>query len=141
YGDALSPDGKWVLAHTGAKLAILPTGTGESRELKIPGNFDIGTAAWFPDSKRVVIGGAIPEHGYQLWVIDTLDETSKAITPENIWGGTVRPLAVSPNANYVAGMTAQQTIALYDVNGTAPPVPVTAAEKGEVPITFTSDAA
>jgi len=141
YGDAISPDGHWVLAHSGPKLAILPTGTGEPREMKINGNFDIGAAQWFPDSKRVVVGGAVPNHGYQLWVIDTLDETSKAITPENIWGGTIRPLAVSADARLVAGMTAQQTIALYDVNGSAPPVAVTAAEKGEVPITFSSDGA
>src|SRR5947207_2600272 len=72
YGDAISPDGHWVLAHNGAKLVVLPTGTGEARELKINGNFDIG-AQWFPDSKRVVVGGAVPGKGYQLWVIDTLE--------------------------------------------------------------------
>ena len=141
FGDALSPDGRWVLAHSGSKLAILPTGTGESRELKINGNFDVGAAQWFPDSKRVVVGGAVPDHGYQLWVIDTLDETSNAITPENIWEGTIRPLAVSPDSRIVAGMTAQQTIALYDVKGAAPPVAVSAAQPGEVPITFSADGA
>jgi serine/threonine protein kinase/Tol biopolymer transport system component len=140
YGDALSPDGNWVLAHSGAKLVVLPTGAGESRELKIEGNFDIG-AQWFPDSKRVVIGGAVKSKGYQLWVIDTLDETSTAISPENIWGGTIRPFAVSPDGKLVAGMTAQETIALYDVAGTAAPVPVAGVEKGEVPITFTPDGA
>jgi serine/threonine protein kinase/Tol biopolymer transport system component len=141
YGDAISPDGHWVLAHSGpSKLVVLPTGTGEPRELKINGNFDIG-AQWFPDSKRVVVGGAVPDHGYQLWIIDTLEEKSNAITPENIWGGTIRPFAVSPDSRLVAGMTGQQTIALYDTTGTAPATPVNGAEKGEVPITFSPDAA
>jgi serine/threonine protein kinase len=140
YGDAISPDQHWVLAHSGAKLAVLPTGTGEPRELKLNGNFDLG-AQWFPDSRRVIAGGAIPDHGYQLWVIDTLDETAKAITPENIWESTIRPFAVSPDSRLVAGMTAQQTIALYDANGTAPATPVNAAEKGEVPISFSPDGA
>ena len=141
YGDALSPDGHWVLAHAGPKLVVLPTGTGEPRELKINGNFDIGVAQWFPDSKRVVVGGAVPGHGYQLWVIDTLDETSKAITPENIWEGTIRPLAVSPDSRFVAGMTQQQTIALYEVAGAAAPTAVNGTQAGEVPIAFSSDGA
>jgi serine/threonine protein kinase len=142
YGDALSPDGHWVLAHSGPKkkLAVLPTGTGEPRELKVSGTFDLG-AQWFPDSRRVIAAGMVPEHGYHLWVIDTLDETAKAITPENIWGSTIRPFAVSPDGRLVAGMTAQQTIALYDANGAAPAIPVNAAEKGEVPITFSPDGA
>ena len=33
-GDALSPDGKWALGRHGAKLVLVPTGTGEHRELK-----------------------------------------------------------------------------------------------------------
>jgi WD40 repeat protein len=140
YGDAISPDGHWVLAHSGKKLAILPTGTGEPRELKISGSFDLG-AQWFPDSRRIIAGGAVPDHAYQLWVIDTLDETAKPITPENIWGSTIRPFAVSPDGRLVAGMTAQQTIALYDANGAAPATPVNAAEKGEVPIVFSPDGA
>ena len=52
FGDALSPDGKWVLCHIGPKLVVVPTGSGEPRELKIDGAFDSG-AAWLPDSRRV----------------------------------------------------------------------------------------
>lgn len=101
YGDALSPDGKWILAHNGAKLMLLPTGSGESRELKLIGNFDFG-ADWLPDSKRVVIGGALPKSNYRLILLDTLDETVKPLSPENIWANTLRPFTVSPNGRYVA---------------------------------------
>jgi serine/threonine protein kinase/Tol biopolymer transport system component len=138
YGDALSPDGRWVLAHSGSKLVLLQTGAGESRELKIKGAFDNG-AAWFPDSRRVVVAGAIPDHGYQLWVIDTLDETSKPVSPENIWGESIRPFAVSPDGRFVAGMSQQQTIMLYPAEGSGAPIAVQGVQRGEVPIQWTPD--
>ncbi|MEA2240421.1 MAG: eukaryotic-like serine/threonine-protein kinase [Thermoanaerobaculia bacterium] len=140
YGDALSPDGKYVLGHNGAKLVVVPTGSGEARELKTEGAFDLG-AAWLPDGRRVVIAGALPKKGYQLHVIDTLDETAKPISPENIWGDAYRPFAVSPDGRYVAGMTKQQTIALYPVDANAEPSIVPAIEPGEVPITWSADGA
>jgi serine/threonine protein kinase/Tol biopolymer transport system component len=140
YGDALSPDGKYVLGHNGAKLVVVPTGSGEARELKTDGAFDLG-AAWLPDGRRVVVAGALPKKGYQLHVIDTLDETVKPISPEGIWGDAYRPFAVSPDGHYVAGMTKQETIALYPVDATAEPSIVPAIEPGEVPITWSADGA
>jgi len=138
YGDGLSPDGKYALTHIGAKLVLLPTAAGEPRELKVAGNFDLG-AAWFPDNHRVAIGGALPGKGYQLHVVDTLDETVTPISPENIWSNSVRPFAVSPDGRTVAGMTREETIALYPVSGSGSPVPVNVAQKGEVPIAFSAD--
>jgi len=139
-GDALSPDGKYVLAHNGAKLAVVPTGSGEARDLKLEGNFDLG-AVWMPDSRRVVVAGAMPKTGYQLLVIDTLDENIKPVSPEGIWGDAYRPFAVSPDGRYVAGMTGQRTIAIYTVDGSAPPINVAGAEPGEIPVQWSSDAA
>jgi len=137
-GDGLSPDGRWVLCHNGGKLVLLPTGTGEARELKVGGPFDYG-AAWLPDSRRVVIGGNVDGKGYQLHLVDTLDETSKAITTDSVIGDAYRAFAISPDGRFVAGITAQQTMALYSIDGSAPTAPVAAAEKGEVPITFSAD--
>jgi dipeptidyl aminopeptidase/acylaminoacyl peptidase len=138
-GDALSPDGKWVLAHQGATLAIVPTGTGEPRELNVEGSFESG-AAWLPDSRRVIVGGATGKGAYRLYLIDTLDETAKAISPENIWSGGVRSFAVSPDARFVAGMNAGETIVLYPLDGTAA-MPVQGVEKGEIPIQWSADGA
>ncbi len=140
YGDAISPDGKYVLGHNGARLVVVPTGSGEARDLKTDGAFDLG-AVWLPDGRRVVVAGALPKKGYQLYVIDTLDESVKPISPENIWGDAYRPFAVSPDGHYVAGMTKQQTIALYPVDATAEPAIVPAIEPGEVPIAWSSDGA
>jgi hypothetical protein len=137
--DALSPDGKWVLAHHGAKLMLFPTGTGEPRELKLNGTFDAG-AAWMPDSRRAVAGGVVGQQGFRLHIIDTLDETTAPLTPENIWGGTARAFAVSPDGRFVAGMSADETIVIYPVDGSEA-VPLAAAEKGEVPIQWSADGA
>jgi serine/threonine protein kinase len=136
-GDALSPDGKWVLIHQGSKLVLVPTGTGEARELKIAGEFDTG-AAFFPDSRRVVVAGVIGNSGYRLHVIDTLDETAKPVSPPNIWSAGWRAFAVSPDGRFVAGMTPEETIMIYPVDGTAG-IPLPSAVKGEIPIEWSSD--
>ena len=137
YGDALSPDGKLVLCHAGSKLVLLPTGSGESRELKVDGAFDLG-AAWLPDSRRVVVGGSVGGRGYQLHLIDTLDETSKPISPEDIFGEAYRPFAVSADGRFVAGMTREESVAMYPLEG-GDAVPVPGAEKGEIPIQWSPD--
>lgn len=137
YGDALSPDGKLALCHVGPKLVLLPTGTGEPRDLKVAGAFDLG-AAWLPDSRRVVVSGAVKGHGYQLHLIDTLDETIKPISPEDIFGEPIRAFAVSADGRLVAGMTKEQTISMYPVEG-GDPTPVAGVEKGEIPIQWSPD--
>lgn len=136
-GDGLSPDGKWVLCHQGQKLVIIPTGSGQARELKVEGAFDHG-AVWLTDSRRAVVSGATGKGGYRLFVLDTLDETVKPISPENIWSGGMRAFAVSPDNRRVAGMTADRTIALYSLDGTAP-TPLPGAQRAEIPIEWSAD--
>jgi WD40 repeat protein len=139
YGDALSPDRKLVLCHIGSKLAVLPTGSGEPRELKIEGAFDRG-AVWLPDNRHVILAGALKDQGYALHLLDTLDETEKAISPENIFGEAYRPFALSPDGRTVAGMTKDETIALYPIES-GNPVTVSGTQKGEVPIQWSADGA
>ncbi|HYS52553.1 MAG TPA: protein kinase [Thermoanaerobaculia bacterium] len=139
YGDALSPNGKLVLGHVGSKLVVLPTGSGEARELKIEGAFDTG-AVWLPDSRHVILAGALKDKGYALHLLDTLDESESPISPENIFGEAYRPFALSPDGRMVAGMTKDETIALYPISGGAS-VAVSGTEKGEVPIQWSADGA
>ena len=135
--DGLSPDTKWVLAHQAGKAVLLPTGMGEPRELKLNGQFENG-AAWMPDSRRAVLAGTVGKEGFRLHVVDTLDEKTTAISPEGIFSGGTREFAVSPDGRVVAGMSKDQMIVLYPVDGSAA-TPVPSAEKGEVPITWSAD--
>ncbi|HUP49845.1 MAG TPA: serine/threonine-protein kinase [Thermoanaerobaculia bacterium] len=138
YGAALSPDGKHVLCHVGGKLVVLPTGAGQQRELKVAGSFDLG-AVWLPDSRRAVVGGAQPKGEYRLLLIDTELETVRPLSAENIWGGAVRPFAVSPDGRRVAGMNRAETIVLYPTDGSLRSTPVRGARKGEIPIQWSAD--
>ena len=138
-GDALSPDGKWALVHQGSKLVLVPTGPGDARELKIDGVFEPG-AAWLPDSRRVIVGGAVDKGAYRLHVIDTLDESIKPVSSENIFSGGSRAFVVSPDGRFVAGMTSEETVALHPVDGSAA-TPVSGVEKGEIPIQWSADGA
>ena len=140
FGDALSPDGTKVLTHNGSRLVLLPTGAGETRELKIKGSFELG-AAWLPDSRRVVVAGADPNGGtYRLWLIDTDSDDMMPISPERIaGGGTMRPFAVSPDGRQVAGMTNEGLVAIYPTDGSMRAKLVTGAHRGEIPIQWSSD--
>ena len=138
YGDALSPDGTKVLAHSGQKLVVLPTGAGEQRTLEVEGSFDLG-AVWLADSRRVIVGGAQPKGAYRLLVIDTVNDIVKPISPENIWGAATRPFAVSPDGRFVAGMSEDEIITLYPTDGTLRSTKPPGVRKGEVPIQWSAD--
>jgi hypothetical protein len=86
----------------------------------------------------VILAGALKEKGYALHLLDTLDETEKTISPENIFGEAYRPFAVSPDGHIVAGMTKDETIALYPIES-GNTVRVSGSEKGEVPIQWSAD--
>src|SRR5262249_25407958 len=57
---ALSPDRKWVISKLpkpGAPLVLLPTGTGEPKEIDSRGLDVLGGASWFLDDKRLLLVG------------------------------------------------------------------------------------
>ena len=138
YGDALSPDGEKVLSHVGGKLVVLPTGPGEQREVNVKGSFELG-AVWLPDSRRAVIAGADPSGSYRLWLLDTNSDDLTPLTPERIWGAAVRPFAVSPDGREVAGMTRDEMIAIYPMDGTQRARAIRGVHKGEIPIQWSAD--
>ncbi|HVT44869.1 MAG TPA: protein kinase [Thermoanaerobaculia bacterium] len=138
YGDALSPDGKWVLSHSpkGA-LLLLPTRAGEPRHVPSKAAFALG-AVFLPDGKTVVIGGAEKGQSYALQLLDLETGSIRAITPEGIWSDPFRPFALSPDGRFVAGMSAERRLTLYPLADGAP-IAVPAAEPEEIPIQWTVD--
>lgn len=137
FADALSPDGKWALAHSGGKLVLLPTGSGEVREIKTTGAFDPG-AEFFPDGNHVLVAGAEKGGAYALHTLDVTTGNLKRISPEGIWGDAPRPFAISPDGRVVAGMTGDKRIALYPVDGGKPTL-LAVTRPEEVPIQWSAD--
>ena len=118
---ALSPDGKWVLvmADPGVgklkSLALLPTGSGQTRALKSPGFTDVGWAAFSPDGKKIVFSAQAPGHESRLYLQEIPEGVPQPISPEG-----VRLLAwsspVSPDGRFVVGRSKGQD-SLYPLGG------------------------
>jgi Tol biopolymer transport system component len=116
---ALSPDGKWALAHLRytkpQQIVLLPTGAGESRVLVSDATnyFEIGS--WFSDSKRVLLRAREPGRGSRCY-------------EQSIEGGDPRPLLqeglsgrlISPDGKSIIASARQQKRAIYPLDGGAP---------------------
>ena len=139
---ALSPDGKWVISRlprAGAPIVLLPTGTGEPREIASAGlSISLGGpwwSAWLPDGKRLLVTAR--ESGDQLnrHFIQSLDGGKPhPISPQGVGGA----LAVSPDGNFVAAAGPDGKISLYPVNG-GEPRPVPGAVDGDLPLQWSAD--
>ena len=95
---AISPDTKWAVARPakGGPLNLIPTGTGESRQL----THDAVTyeqARFLPDGKHLIAWGIETGHGGRDYLIDVSNGESKPVTPEGVSG-----VIVSPDSKNVA---------------------------------------
>jgi len=91
YGAALSPDGRWVLALSGGRLVLWPTGPGDMVPLPKGNVVRIIDGGWLRDSRHIVFTG------------ETADGTSRGHVQE-IPAGLPRPIA--PDHVILAGKAA-----------------------------------
>jgi eukaryotic-like serine/threonine-protein kinase len=135
---AISPDGKWVLALTHVEpqqMFLLPTKAGESRTISNDTINHIG-AIFSPDGKKIIFSGTeAGAHGPRIYVEDIEHGTPKAIAPEG--AGDVF-LTVTSDGKYVAGLTSDGGHALYSIEGGEPRV-LTGIEPGEAIDQFSGD--
>ena len=112
-GQAISPDGKWVITHSakGGPLNVVPTGAGETRQLTHD-NITYDGVRYLPDGKQVVAVGIEPGHGVRNYLIDVNTGNSKPITPEGIAGALV-----SPDGKSLAVDTADGRHAIWPLDG------------------------
>jgi WD40 repeat protein len=138
-GEAISPDGKWVLAlvpTSPPQLSLLPTGAGEPRMLSRD-SIDYQRAWWFPDGKRILVAGSEPGHSSRLYVRNLEGGKLEPVTPENIEVSIAEDI-LSPDGKWIAVSEAGQNARLYPVEG-GEPRPISGIAEGDVPIQWTPD--
>lgn len=114
----LSPDGKWAIDEIGhpAKLMLLPTGAGQSRQLTDDNN-DHFSAGWLPDNKTIFFAASEigkPPRSYLL-DLDSPDASPRPITPE----GIIAVLAM-PDNKFLFATDGKRGRWLIPVGGGAP---------------------
>ena len=68
---SLSPDAKWALSIMpvpNSPCLMLPTGTGDRKEIRLAGISPEQAAAWLPDGRSILFAGSEPGRGLRLWV-------------------------------------------------------------------------
>jgi dipeptidyl aminopeptidase/acylaminoacyl peptidase len=139
---ALSPDAKWALSTpqaAPARLTLLPTGPGASREIRT-GRFDaILRAAYLPGGERLVLAANEPGRAVRLYVQPADGGPPRAITPEGVgvdW-------AISPDGQSVAVLDERGTLRAYPIEGiggaSSASAAIPGAAPGDSPLRFSPD--
>jgi eukaryotic-like serine/threonine-protein kinase len=117
---SLSPDGRWVLALPSQRsqsdhLVLTPTGAGERRELRDGSRLGLfSNAAWFPDSKRIVVARGEEGHEARLFVWDIeMTAPPRPFSPEGYFSAAM----VSPDSRSVAVLLAGSGLVVYPIDG------------------------
>ena len=137
---ALSPDGKWALSMLPAAnspFLLLPTGTGERKQIAAEGVGAEQAATWFPDSRSFLFAGREGEHGLRVYSQSIEGGKPRAITPEGIIAA-LPGFTVSSDGSRLAAVGPDHKITIFPVGG-GPGRPVPGALEGEYPLRFTSD--
>jgi eukaryotic-like serine/threonine-protein kinase len=137
---ALSPDGKWalsILPVPNSPFRLLPTGTGEHRELALSGISPEQAATWFSDSRRILYAGSEPGHGLRLYLQEIDGGKPRAVTPEGITAA-LPGFAISPDGKLVAAVGPELKGTLYPVDGGVER-PIGSLQPGEFPLRFSAD--
>ncbi len=91
-----SPDGKWLTGYTTPdaitrQFVLLPTGTGEEKEVAVPGlsNQKGVIVGWLPGEQNYLVMGALAgskKKGWQIFAWDAGKGTLRAVSPEGMSG-------------------------------------------------------
>ena len=85
YAQALSPDGKWVLAActtTPQQLYLVPVGAGDSRQLTNDNINHAWIAFWTADSKAIIFNGSEQGHPPRAFRMDANGGPAHPVTAE-----------------------------------------------------------
>jgi len=137
---ALSPDGRWALSMLPAAnspFTLLPTGTGERKEIPTVGVSAEQAATWLPDSKGFLFAGREGQHGARIYSQSIDGGKPRPVSPEGIVPA-LPGFAISSDASRLAAVGPDHKMAIFSLNGgTSRPVP--GALEGEYPLRFSDD--
>jgi serine/threonine protein kinase len=137
---ALSPDSKWALSVMpvpNSPFRLLPTGTGEHKDLAVAGISTEQAATWFPDGQRILFAGSEPGKGLRLYVQGVEGGAPRAITPEGITAA-LPGFTISPDGKLVAAIGPEHKAGLFPVDG-GPARLISGVGEKEFPLRFSSD--
>jgi Tol biopolymer transport system component len=134
---ALSPDTKWALVSPEAPfntLRLVPTGAGEPRDVPSAPLVAILGAAFFPDGKRILIGGREEGHRPRMWILDLDGGPLRPIWQEGIEAG----VGPSPDGQFVVGTDLEAHSFVIPVDG-RPPRPLDKLPARQLPNAWRPD--
>ena len=133
-GGAPSPDGRWVLARSGDKLVIFPTGAGEMVTLPKGNVVRVTSGRWLGDSKRVVFTGSSADGKSGGYVQEVPTGVPRAITPQGV---VLASKASVRDDNSILGRVGAAWVLFPVEGGDGRPVPSLAS--GDVPVQWSPD--
>jgi serine/threonine protein kinase len=137
---SLSPDGRWALSmmpSPNSPFTLLPTGTGERKEIPTSGVSAEQAATWLPDSKSILFAGREGEHGARVYSQSIEGGKPRPITPEGIIPA-LPGFTVSSDGLRLAAVGTDHKMAIFPMGGGSPR-PVPGALEGEYPLRFSDD--
>jgi serine/threonine protein kinase len=138
---AFSPDGNWavsVMAGPPSQVMLLPTGTGEARELPNPERLVVNAAQFTPDGRRLVLLAASPKQAYRGYVQTIADGAIAPFTDPGIGYIRSRMIVISADGHHAAFTNPAGQVRLYPIDGGAP-IAVPGLRDEEFPLVWAQD--
>ena len=118
-----SPDRKWLLVTVPgnpSRLALLPTGAGERRELDISGVHQLAAPGWLPSGEGVYFAGN-DGHDWRLYTLDLAGGAPRAFTPSvSLFANRYESHLVSPDGKWAFARDLNAKGWLYPLAGGSP---------------------
>jgi eukaryotic-like serine/threonine-protein kinase len=113
---ALSPDGKWALAHLRyakpRRIVLYPTGAGEAKVVVPDATNYLEFGNWFPDSRHILLRVREPDHEARLYIQDIDSGESRPALQEGLIGRLI-----SPDGKFIIARGRQQKMAIHPIAG------------------------
>jgi Tol biopolymer transport system component len=119
-----SPDEKWVLAKrfSPTRLALLPTGIGEAKELDAHGVQDFSNLGWMPNGSEIYFAGD-DGHSWRMYAQDLGKGEIRTLTPPIVVDPAHMPnQLVSPDGRFCFARDLSGMGWLYSLAGSEPQV-------------------